>query len=1191
MNGALSRTPKSRRRTAVSALATALAIAVLATALTPAVTPAFAVTCTVQGTNGADVLYGTDGDDTVCGGGGADTIYGGGGRDQLFGGTGEDKLYGGPGDDLLYGENEKDNLFGEEGNDTLAGGVGADILDGGDGNDSLDGGNEPDVLFGRAGDDTVFGALGLDKLDGGAGNDTLDGGNDADTLQGGEGTDSLNGRLGIDTLDGGPGNDTLIGENDADTMYGGTGNDALVGGLGNDKLYGGPGNDNLNGNNDQNTCDGGTGVNVLLSCSTSVNPGGPDPEGDWADSDTDGLIDSLEIRAGTDVRAVDTDRDGLSDGDEVLGITDPTKRDTDRNGVADGADDPDHDGLTTADETVRGTKPGSPDSDGDLRKDGDEISRGTNPLSADSDADSLTDGEEQEVGSDPLNVDTDGDDLGDGYDIFDKSVAGIATSAVFHATGTARALLQVELTVPDDEQLVDVPGQRAPPVEIYAPLPLEPGTLSIPFDTRGLDESSNLAVLTVDEESGAFRVAPYSQIDLAGGFATVRTPVSDEPTNSRQSAPSDPVDPDQLSSLSAARTAGLEDGAATTGAQFMVVDIDAFAQIWADEITVPREGHSSGPIDVVLTLDSSGSMTTNDPEGGRRTAAKAFVEALSPGDRAAVVDFDSYATIFQSLTSDLDSVKSAIDLVDDSGGTDLSAGLDAALDELDAHGYAGSQRMIVFLTDGDGTYNSSTTSRAIETDTVFYTVGLGRGTNTGLLNDIATATGGQFYYVPDAGGLPDAFEGIGSDTGEPDADGDGLADAAETGGYRDGFGHRFVTDPDDADTDGDGLTDGEEAGELLYQGGFGRGSYFNAFSNPMKADSDGDTLTDLYERAEILPAWKKDVDRDTLTDAQETQTYSTEAFSDDSDVDGFADKWEIEHESEGFDPLIFDYQTSPLEYVGEFARGALCGDIEGVGDFCVGQSLAYLIGNIAGGIIPLADLRDGLAGLARGDVLAAAFSAAALIPIGGDIAAGVKKYEKFIRSADDLPSGAALRSAMKDAGQTTAQKMDLLRKVAPTAVSRLRSANIPDLTIIRLARKQISAAHFENMVAAAQDIKKAPSVYALESGAESFLRKADPQSLPGQVKSSTRAGVVRFYDVLNPTTALAKEIKHGRTGFVGRAANQLAKDVLMRSGGSGSNIDTVEWHFFTSARDHVGPDLALLAELQRVNMPFVLWVA
>jgi uncharacterized membrane protein len=124
------------------------------------------------------------------------------------------------------------------------------------------------------------------------------------------------------------------------------------------------------------------------------------------DSDGDRLINSDEIRIGTDPFKPDTDGDGLSDGEEA-GIyrTNPLVADTDQDGLSDG-------------EEVQKykTDPLNPDTDGDLIKDGDEISRRTDPLNADTDKDGLGDGVEVNIGTDPLQPDTDKDGLLDGQE-------------------------------------------------------------------------------------------------------------------------------------------------------------------------------------------------------------------------------------------------------------------------------------------------------------------------------------------------------------------------------------------------------------------------------------------------------------------------------------------------------------------------------------------------------------------------------------------------------------------------------------------------------------------------------------------------------------------------------------------------------------------------------------------------------
>lgn len=114
---------------------------------------------------------------------------------------------------------------------------------------------------------------------------------------------------------------------------------------------------------------------------------------DSLDSDGDGLIDSEELRLGTNPFSVDTDSDGLSDLLEVQLLTDPLSADTDSDGLLDG----------------------------------DEVNRGTDPLRFDTDADGLSDGDEVNIyGTNPLFEDTDLDGVNDGIDLFPLADASVA---------------------------------------------------------------------------------------------------------------------------------------------------------------------------------------------------------------------------------------------------------------------------------------------------------------------------------------------------------------------------------------------------------------------------------------------------------------------------------------------------------------------------------------------------------------------------------------------------------------------------------------------------------------------------------------------------------------------------------------------------------------------------------------------
>ena len=184
----------------------------------------------------------------------------------------------------------------------------------------------------------------------------------------------------------------------------------------------------------------------------------------------------------------------------------------------------------------------------------------------------------------------------------------------------------------------------------------------------------------------------------------------------------------------------------------------------------PLKYASRSSSDIAVALDSSGSMRTlfffgSDPHGERRKAAKNLVDRLSPMDRIAVVDFDDTGKVIYPLTaldssSARDAAKTAIDQVDDWGGTNLSAGLDVAIDELTRNKQEGRSQYLIFLTDGQGAYDNASAERAKQAGITIYTIGLGSDVSADLLTSIAQQTGGQYYPVSNASVLTGLFEKI-----------------------------------------------------------------------------------------------------------------------------------------------------------------------------------------------------------------------------------------------------------------------------------------------------------------------------------------------------------------------------------------------------------------------------------------------
>lgn len=178
-----------------------------------------ALTPTIVGTGGNDVIQGTAGNDVIFAGSGNDTVYGNGGDDIICAGGGNDRVYTGGGRDIVS--------LGS-GNDRLEDAGGTNAVTGDSGNDQIETGSGDDIIAAGTGNDHVQAGDGNNRVDGGDGNDQIEAGGGTDTLVGGTGNDRIDAGAGDDTLDGGSGNDRLDGGTGFDTAIGGPGNNQII---------------------------------------------------------------------------------------------------------------------------------------------------------------------------------------------------------------------------------------------------------------------------------------------------------------------------------------------------------------------------------------------------------------------------------------------------------------------------------------------------------------------------------------------------------------------------------------------------------------------------------------------------------------------------------------------------------------------------------------------------------------------------------------------------------------------------------------------------------------------------------------------------------------------------------------------------------------------------------------------------
>lgn len=539
---------------------------------------------------------------------------------------------------------------------------------------------------------------------------------------------------------------------------------------------------------------------------------------DRNDDDNDGLINYLELICGTNPQNKDTDGDGLSDYIELMETgTDPLLKDTDKNGINDGDEDFDADGLTNIDELKYGTNLFDADSDFDTLTDGDEINiYKTNPLKKDTDSDGLTDELEILLGTNPNSVDSNSNGIEDSdeYYTFSQSYTGevettVGVEITLDLMGKNISTLNIE-PVLDDYFLNDaIPGYIDYAYDFSVDDEFKSAIVTFSFDKKLLeDEEFVPAIFYYNEEKQLLEELEGQTI--AGNTVTVK-----------------------LEHFS----------------KYLLLDKTKFDSVWDNEIKQPDDDIVYKGIDIVLALDSSGSMIDNDRNNIRKDVAKKFVNKLSDDDRAAVIDFDYTANLICGFTNDKDTLISAIDTIDSYGGTVITYAIDMAIKQFTSSTYVNnnSKKCIILLTDGGGSYDASLSTTAKNENIVIYTIGLGHYVSEDLLVKIADETGGQFYYADNASELYGIFDKVVDDADfYKDSDFDGINDYYEkklnSGELRLGNGTTFIgLDYRNPDTDGDGLKDGQEIN--IYKDRDGR-VYVYVNSDPLIPDGDRDGIND-----------------------------------------------------------------------------------------------------------------------------------------------------------------------------------------------------------------------------------------------------------------------------------------------------------------------------------------------------------
>eukprot|EP00931_Biecheleriopsis_adriatica_P100882 TRINITY_DN76124_c0_g1_i1.p1 TRINITY_DN76124_c0_g1~~TRINITY_DN76124_c0_g1_i1.p1 ORF type:complete len:753 (+),score=104.63 TRINITY_DN76124_c0_g1_i1:49-2259(+) len=177
---------------------------------------------------------------------------------------------------------------------------------------------------------------------------------------------------------------------------------------------------------------------------------------------------------------------------------------------------------------------------------------------------------------------------------------------------------------------------------------------------------------------------------------------------------------------------------------------------------------SSGPKDVVIVVDVSGSMQKEGRSTLSQEAVDALLDTLEWKDYASIVLFnhaisaqysEKMVPVDACQRQKMKSWVQAQNFAD--GGTEFRVSLDRAFDIIEASVSAGEttmcQKAILFLTDGKAKFSDQDylqiQEKAKRFDTTIFSYTLGNSADKSVAKKLACDNGGVFYPVPDGGDL------------------------------------------------------------------------------------------------------------------------------------------------------------------------------------------------------------------------------------------------------------------------------------------------------------------------------------------------------------------------------------------------------------------------------------------------------
>lgn len=414
------------------------------------------------------------------------------------------------------------------------------------------------------------------------------------------------------------------------------------------------------------------------------------------------------------------------------------------------------------------------DFDGDGLKNGQESHFKTDFTLEDTDGDGLNDLAETSYGTDPLSKDSDGDGLLDGYEIKAGLNPNAAKTDGTHSDSSQRFVTELS----DGNVTVKITGNANC------------------YDSA--IHTANIVALT----SNPYIVSEIYDLSCRYTFDSAEITFSLDKDKLKMLA----LKPSQLTIYNYNTVSKvLEPVESTLDGNNISATVTHFSIYCVGVKSLATESIST---QILFVIDNSGSMypvemcidsDENDVDFKRLDMVRGIIENLGTDEYGyriakftASYDRLNSGSAFSSDKNELEKIINRIQTeFPYFDGTDISKAIDNAVSELNESGADG-HRIIVLLTDGDGTENNPYTAAEItkiikDSSAVLLTIGLGNAVDADYLSDMAEGTGGMYYTASNADSLSRVCSDISAMLTDAVTLPEGNSNGKDTNNYTDGY--------------------------------------------------------------------------------------------------------------------------------------------------------------------------------------------------------------------------------------------------------------------------------------------------------------------------------------------------------------------------------------------------------------------